>query len=79
MYIINYDEYIEQKSEKHISNNHQVIIGTWTISGIWLKDGAQMNILIYPSVSFYYSNIIQRDLTRCKYFKDQSPSMKALM
>ena len=77
MYIINYDIYIEQKSEKHIYNNHQVLIGTLTISGIWLKDCSQMNILICPSLSFYSSNIIQRDIVRCKYFKDQSPSMKA--
>ena len=37
-----------------IGTSHQVIIGTWTIIGIWLKDGVQMNLLMCPS-SFLYS------------------------
>ena len=62
-----------------IGTSHQVIKGKWSITSIWLKDGAQMNIPMCPSLSFYSSNIIQRDLVRCKYVKDQSPLIKACL
>ena len=31
-----------------LGTSNQVIIGTWTITGICLKDGVQMNLLMCP-------------------------------